>query len=132
MTIERFAEKHKLKTSRDECGEVIIHGKRGHLYVDSGALCAIWTDAPPMMQSRLAELGGRVWQGDIGRDARGRRVQDAWVRGIRPEAYKLAVRLVGAKQRRIMSPAQREALEKARGARSLIPIRTLQDDSLRA
>jgi hypothetical protein len=127
MMIQQFAEKYKLKTSRDECGEVIIRGKRGHLYVDSGALCAIWTDAPPMMQSRLAELGGTIWQGDIGRDAHGRRVQDAWVRAIRPEAYKLAIRLVGAKQRRIMSPAQREALEKARGASPLIPIRTVQD-----
>jgi hypothetical protein len=66
-----------------------------------------------MKRSRLAELGGAVWQGDIGRGAKGRRVQDTWVRGIRPEAYELAIRLVGAKRRRVMSPAQRAALERA-------------------
>jgi hypothetical protein len=58
--------------------------------------------------------GGSFWQGDIGRDARGRRVQDAWALSIRPAAYKQAIRLVGAKQRRTMSPAQKEALQKAR------------------
>jgi hypothetical protein len=91
MMIQYFAEKYKLKTSRDECGEVIVRGKRGHLYTDGGKLCAMWTDAPPMKRSRLAELGGTVWQGDIGRGAKGRRVQDAWVRSIRPGAYRLAI-----------------------------------------
>jgi hypothetical protein len=90
----------------------------------------MWTDAPPMMRSRLEKLGGKVWQGDIGRGDKGRRVQDAWAGGIRTEAYKLAIRLVGAKQRRVMSPAQREALEKARVASPLIPIRIVQDGTL--
>lgn len=132
MAIQRFAEEHKLRISHDECGEAIIRGKRGHLYFDGATLCAMWTDAPPMLRSRLAELGGRFWQGDIGRGARGRRVQDAWVRGIRPEAYKLAIRLVGAKQRRTMSPAQRAALEKARLASPLFSIPPVQNGSLPA
>jgi hypothetical protein len=34
MTIQRFGEEQKLKISRDECGGVIVRGKRGHLYVD--------------------------------------------------------------------------------------------------
>jgi hypothetical protein len=127
MMIQHFAEKYKLKTSRDECGDVIIRGKRGHLYVDGGVLCAMWTDSPPMNQSRLAELGGTFWQGDIGRGDKGRRVQDAWVRGIRPEAHRLAIRMVGAKARREMSPKQKAALEKARLASPLIPIRTVQE-----
>jgi hypothetical protein len=59
-------------------------------------------------------------------------VQDARVRGIRPEAYNLAIRLVGAKRRRAVSPAQREALEKARQASPLFPIRIVQDGTLRA
>ena len=62
MTIQHFAEKHKLKTSRNECGDLIIRGKRGHLYVDAGEICAMWTDAPPMNKSRLATLGGTLWQ----------------------------------------------------------------------
>src|SRR5262245_57482345 len=121
-----------LRVSRDECGEPIIRGKRGHLYVDAGALCAMWTDAPPIMQFRLAKLGGARWQGDISRGANGRRVQDAAVRGIQPEGHRLAIRLVGAKPRRVLSPAHRKALEKARLASPLISIPTVQDGSLRA
>jgi hypothetical protein len=127
--IQQFAEKYRLRVSRDDCGDRIIRGKRGHLYVDDGTLCAMWTDSPPMKQSRLETLGGSFWQGSIGRDAKGRRVQDAWVRGIRPEAYRLAIRMVGAKARRVMSPGQKAALEKARLASPLIPLRTVQDRS---
>ena len=130
--IQQFAEKYKLKISRDECGDSIIRGKRGHLYVEGGEICAMFTDASPMNRSRLETLGGRVWQGDISRGANGRRVQDAWVRGISPDAFKLAIRLVGAKPRRVLSPAQREALEKARVASPLIPVKPVQDGTLRA
>jgi hypothetical protein len=120
MTIQRFAGEHNLKISRDECGDHIIRGKRGHLYADGGTICAMWTDAPPIHHCRLAQLGGTLWQGDISHGAKGRRVQDAWVRCIRPEAYTPAIRLVGAKPRRGMSPAQREALAKARLANPLV------------
>jgi hypothetical protein len=130
--IQQFAEKHNLKTSRDECGDLIIRGKRGHLYFDDSQVCAMWIDAPPIMRSRLEQLGGQGWQGEISRGASGRRVQDAWVHGIPPEAYKLAIRLVGAKPRRVMSPAQQEALDKARRASPLIPVRTVQDGTLMA
>jgi len=110
----------------------IIRGKRGHLYVDGGGVCAMWVDARPMMSSRLAKLGGTFWQGDISHGAKGRRVQDAWVRAIRPEGYKLAIRLVGAKQRRVMSSRQRAVLEKARRANPLVSIPPLQDGTLPA
>jgi hypothetical protein len=89
-------------------------------------------DAPPMMPSRLARLGGKLWQGDISRGANRQSVQDARVRGIQPEAYSLAIRLVGAKRRRAMSPAQRKVLEMARLASPLTSIRTVQDGILRA
>jgi hypothetical protein len=132
MTLQRFAEEHRLRVSRDECRDHIIRGKWGHLYVDDGVISAMWMDAPPMMSSRLAKLGGTFWQGDISHGAKGRRVQDAWVRGIRPEGYKLAIRLVGAKQRRVMSPAQRAVLEKARLASPLISLPSVQDGTLPA
>jgi hypothetical protein len=132
MTIQRFAEEHRLKVSQDECGDAIVRGRKGHLYVDNGLVCAMWTSAPVMMRSRLAKLGGRLWQGDISSDARGKGVQDASVRGIRPEAYKLAIQLVGAKPRRVMSPAQRAALEKARLASPLISTPTVQEGTLTA
>jgi hypothetical protein len=98
MTIERFAKEHKLKISRDDCGEAVIRGKRGHLYFDKGALSAMWTDSGPLKRSRLAELGDTPWHCDIGRGAKRRRVQDAWVRGIKPQAYKLAVRIVAQRR----------------------------------
>ena len=132
MTLQRFAEEYKLRISRDECGDAVIRGKHGHIYVDAGVVCAMWTDATPMNKSRLVKLGATFWQGDISLDAKGRRVQDAWVQGIPPESYQLAIRLVGAKRRRVMSPAQRAALEKARRANPLIPIRPLQDGTLLA
>jgi hypothetical protein len=130
VTIEQFAKEHNLKTSRDECGDVVIRGRLGHLYVDAGLLCAMWTDARPMLQSRMAALGGRLWQGDKGIGANGRQVQDAWARGIKPEAYQLAIRLVGAKQRRIMSPAQLAVLEKARSVNPLNSARELRESIL--
>ena len=111
MTLKRFADEHKLRISQDDCGDDVIRGKHGHLYVDAGAACAIWTDATPMKPSNLATLGGSFWQGDISPDAKGRRVQDARVKGIRPEAFEQAMRLVGAKRRRVLSPAQRAVLE---------------------
>jgi hypothetical protein len=114
MTIKQFAERYNLKTSRDECGDAIIRGRLGHLYVDDGQLCAMWTDARPMSRFRLAALGGRPRQGDKTPVANGKYVQDTWVRGIDPEAYRQAIALVGAKERRVMSPAQRDVLDRAR------------------
>ena len=32
MNITEFAEGHRLKTQRDECGDVIVPGKSGHIY----------------------------------------------------------------------------------------------------
>ena len=59
-----------------------------------------------MNRSRLAQLGGRLWQGDISGpgNAKATRVQAAWLKAIQPEAHKLAIRMVGAKARRILSP----------------------------
>jgi hypothetical protein len=115
MTIERFAAENNLKTSRDECGDLIIRGKRGHLYVDDGRLCAMWLDAPPIRHCRLEELGGKCWQGDISPGAKGRRVQDAWVKGIALEHHQRAILLVGAKRKRVLSESDR-ATRSARAA----------------
>jgi hypothetical protein len=118
-----LAERYRAPIRRDECGDQIIPGKRGHLYSDGDEVCAMWTDARPMMRSSLAELGGKLWQGDISPDRYGRRVQDAWVRGILLDKVPLALRLIGAKRRRILSEArleaQREVLVRARAARRL-------------
>jgi hypothetical protein len=132
MTIQQFAEEHNLRISPDERSDAVIRGKHGHIYVDAGMVCAIWVDAAPMNKSRLVKLGGTIWQGDISTDAKGRRVQDAWVQGIRPDAYELAIRLVGAKRRRVMSPAQRAALERATKASLRFRFTSAQDGNYTA
>lgn len=111
MKIEQFAKEHRLKITRDECGDAIICGRRGHLYFDDSLLCAMFIDAPPMKKNRLEELGGRLWMGDISPHPRtGRRVQDVKVIGILADKQKQVIRLVGAKQKRILSDAQRAVL----------------------
>jgi hypothetical protein len=124
MTTEELAAKHRLKTTRDECGDSIIPGNRGHVYCDDGQVCAMWVNTKPILKKRLVELGGKIWQGDISLGGRGHRVQDAWVKGISLDKVPMALRLVGAKPRRILSEAQRSALAKARAASPLISPQT--------
>jgi hypothetical protein len=126
MTIQQFAEEHKLKVTRDECGDEIILGRHGQLYTDDGELCAVWTDARPIKRDKLVALGGRMWQGDVSLK-NGRRVQDAWVKGIQPKAYTAAIRLVGAAAKRELSPEHRAKLVAA-GTQSLENYRRLTLD----
>ena len=53
MTLQRFAEEHRLRVSRDECRDHIIRGKRGHLYVDGGVISAMWISIPPLQDGTL-------------------------------------------------------------------------------
>jgi hypothetical protein len=72
------------------------HVSRGPSPVQQGGIVHLAESLP---KSRKVDLVGVAWgghglsvalcQGDISRGTSGRRVQDAWVRGIRPEAYKL-------------------------------------------
>jgi hypothetical protein len=49
------------KRANSSAAEDFVAGVRtARLYVDNGALSAMWTDSAPMKQSRLAELGGTV------------------------------------------------------------------------
>ena len=119
MRIERFADQYRLKLGRDECGEKVIPGRCGHLWFDGPDLCLTIIDGPPIRKSRLEDLigpDGSVWQGEISPDHRGRRVQDAEVRGIRLERYRQAIRLVGCKPKRVLSEAQQAVLKRARAA----------------
>jgi len=124
ITTEELAAKNRLKTTRDECGDSIIPGKRGHLYCDDGQVCAMWVNAKPILKTRLVQLGGKIWQGDISFDGRGHRVQDARVKGISLDKVPLALQLAGAKPRRNLSEAQLYALAKARAASPLISHQT--------
>jgi hypothetical protein len=118
MYLTQIAEQYRVNIRRDECGDSIIPGKRGHLYLDGDQICGMWPDTRPMNRSRLMELGGTLWQGDISDG-----VQDAWVKGIAPDKIRQALRMVGAKPRRVMSEARRAVLEKARAASPLERLR---------
>jgi hypothetical protein len=86
------------------------------LYFDSGWLCLMVTDGKPVIRSRWAVLGGKLWMGDISPDKNGRRVQDVKVTGIPLKNARLAIRLVRAPQvmGRPVSEATRLALAKGR------------------
>jgi hypothetical protein len=40
-TLKSFADTHRLRTSTDDCGEVIIPGRQGQLYEYSKSLLAV-------------------------------------------------------------------------------------------
>lgn len=109
MTIEDFATKYRVRMRRDECGDKIIPGKRGHLYFDdSDGLCLMVTDGKPAMQSRWAALGGRLWMGDISPNAEGRRVQDVWIKGIPIENAAAAIKMARIRAKRTLSAEELE------------------------
>jgi len=118
--IETFAEQHRLKVSRDECNDQIIQGRRGHLYFDGAELCLMVLDGKPAIPPRWKALGGKLWLGDISKNAQGVRAQDVKITGIPLENARLAIRTCRIKPKRIMTDAQKAALDKAR---SLLPLR---------
>jgi hypothetical protein len=121
MTIETLAEKFRLKITRDECNDKIIEGRHGHLYVDAGQICAMWLDAPITLESLRKLNCRRIWVGDFSLEGgrRQRRLRDGKAVDIPHEQIPLAIRLTGVKRKRIMSEAQRAALEKASAASPL-------------
>jgi hypothetical protein len=109
MNIRTLTEKYRLKTREDECGDKIIPGKRGHLYFDGGELCLMVTDGSLAHRSKWEAIGGKLWMGDIGLNAKGRRVQDVKITGIPLENAKAAIRMARCKAKRILSPEVAQA-----------------------
>lgn len=87
MTIEKFAEKFRLRVTTDECGGKIIEGFRGHLYFDNRDLCLMSLDARfvKFNTPELQMLGGKLWEGTTFRDSKGRRTRDVIVKRIPEE-----------------------------------------------
>jgi hypothetical protein len=111
---ETFAQQHRLKVTRDECNDQVIQGKRGQLYFDGPELCLMVLDGKPAIPPTWRALGGKLWLGDISKNVQGQRVQDVKITGIPLENAKAAIRLCRIRQKRIMSEAQKAALDKAR------------------
>jgi hypothetical protein len=110
VTLNTIAETYRVRIRSDECGDPIIPGKRGHMYVDAGKVCIMLLDAKPILRPTLQELGGKVWQGDKSPNAKGIIVQDAKVVGILPNKIGRALQIARVPKRRYLSPERREKL----------------------
>lgn len=96
VNIQQFAEQHGLRVTRDECGDPIIEGRRGHLYFDGNALCLMALDGQlrGFNNQQVQSLGGNCWIGDIWRGLRGKGYRDVWVKAIPMDNAKQAIRLL--------------------------------------
>lgn len=110
MVIEKFGEQFRLRTKRDECGDKIIPGKRGHLYFTGSELCLMAIDGPAVHRRQWEALGGKLWMGDVSPNAKGRRVQDVRILGIPLQNARSAIKMIRARPKRVLSAEEREAL----------------------
>lgn len=107
MTIKEFATKHKVRIKLDEELEAIVLAKHGQIYdYGSGRFGVMFMfDTPKPWNNRRRECeaaGMRVIQDG---DTEGTLLFDPENR----EQAKTAIRLVGARQKREMTPEQRKA-----------------------
>jgi hypothetical protein len=109
MNIQDFADQFRLRITRDECNDKIISGKRGHLYFAGGKLCLMVIDGAPAIRRHWEALGGRLWMGDISLSAKGQRVQDVKIEDIPIENAATAIKMVRARQKRVLSSEERQA-----------------------
>jgi hypothetical protein len=103
MNIHQFAEHFRLRIARDECGDKIIPGKRGHLYFAGSQLSLMVIDGAPANRIRWEALGGKLWMGDISPNSKGRRVQDIKIEGIPIDNALAAIKMIRARQKRVLS-----------------------------
>jgi hypothetical protein len=108
IDFKNLAGKFGLRITRNECGDLIILGNLGHLYPGDG-LCAMAIDGKPTHQSRWDALGGKLWMGDISAGETGRKVQDVKIERIRLGNARAAIKMVGARPKRVLSPSALQA-----------------------
>lgn len=121
MTIEKFAEKYRLKTRIDEDGTKIIPGRVGHLYeYDDEVMGVIVMPVPPRKQywgytrTALISVGCSVVQDGDGEGA-------ATFDPANLEQVKAALKAARVKKRKLLTPedsARRAALIKTISATS--------------
>jgi hypothetical protein len=118
-TFIAFARRYRLRTKRDSCGNPIAPGKFGHLYEHAAGLLGFVLEEPSNGKSIARSLLARRRKAL----AAGFRLHQAGevetillfeVGNLLEE--KLAIGLVGAKRRRVPSPAQLETLRRAQQA----------------
>ncbi len=106
--IEKFAEEHRLRVTRDEGNDQIIEGRRGQIYFDDDIPCFMALDRKVATRVTWEAIGGKIWLGDISPNAAGKRVQDVKIIGI--EHPKAAIRMAGLFARRELDPERKQIL----------------------
>ena len=114
MHLNHFSKKYRLRVRRAEDGEAVIKGKHGQIYFHSdgvfGALLMPNGHRPrlwPGARRRLEAVGCEIHQDG---DHEGSVLFDP----ANLKQCRLVLKVVGAKRKRIPSPAQLESLRKAR------------------
>ncbi len=119
MDIQAFANRYRLRAKRDEDGELIITGKVGHIYEhDESTLSLMFLPDRPRLwanaRRKLDAAGVVIWQDG---DEEGSALFDP----TDTKQARLALKVVGAKRKRSLTPEQRAVraaiLDKARAAR---------------
>jgi len=108
MDMREFASKLRLKSMRDECGDVIIPGKYGQIYEwDPGSFgCLVMTKSTRPWNATRRKLMAAGFRAIQNGDAEGTLLfnpQDLGQAG-------LAIKAVGAKRKRNLTEAQKAAL----------------------
>jgi hypothetical protein len=127
-TIQHFAELHRVKTKRDECGDTIIPGKTGHIadgFVAGFGICAMestrkrWGNV-----RRKLETAGFLVRQDA--DTEGVATFDP----ANKQQARLALRLIRVKTRRQMvAPSPAQLAVRARFARNSRLSRSLPEQA---
>jgi hypothetical protein len=119
VTFVCFAERYRLRLRRDWCGDLIAPGKFGHLYEHAAGLLGAVLEEDRNGPSRVRSLLVHRRKA-LAADFRLHQAGDAEAILLfelgNAAQEKLAIKLVGAKRRRIPTPAQLEALRRAREA----------------
>jgi hypothetical protein len=61
-------------------------------------------DGKPAIRSKWKALGGKLWMGDISKNAEGKRVQDVKITGIPLENARAAIRMAESAKRESSRP----------------------------
>lgn len=119
LTFAAFVDQYRLRTRRDSCGDLIALGGSGHLYKhDVGRAGLVLEDSsvgPSRARSLLARRRKALAAGFRLHQA-GEAESILLFELGNPMLEKLAISLVGARRRRISSPAQLDTLRRAREA----------------
>lgn len=111
MNIKRFAERNKLNFRKDDCGELIIPGKRGQIFDYGDHFAGVIVSSTPKKwgnaRRSFVEAGFAIQQDG---DFEGSATFDP----LDAECVRLALRYAGIKHRRQPSEKQLESLRKAR------------------